>query len=48
MHSYVLEEVQFEENEQGELHSAHDQDDGPAILGLQTRFKVLPVRADQE
>ena len=48
IYSYVLEKVQFEENEQGELYCTHDQNDGPTVLGLQARFKVLPVRADQE
>ena len=44
----MLEKIQFEENEQGELHSAHDEYNGPTVLRLQARFEILPVRGYQE
>ena len=40
----MLEKVYFEEDEQCELHTAHERDDHPAVFRLQARLKVVPVR----
>ena len=44
----MLEKVDFEKNEQCELHSTHNGDNCPAVLGLQARFEVVPVRQVEE
>ena len=40
----MLEKVHLEEDEQGELHTAHERDDHPAVLRLQARLKIVPIR----